>query len=92
MDDREALNLTQRELLIRIDERQSTMRAEFAEFKLIMTAKVTNDIDYQDIVKKVNVMWDWRNRVIGMVIAWSAIAGTAAAFIFSLIKDFLFKK
>jgi DNA-directed RNA polymerase sigma subunit (sigma70/sigma32) len=73
---------TQRELLIRIDERQREIMKDLTEIKDSLNQKVTNDDDFKDIRKKVNLLWDWKNKVIG----YAAVAGAVASLVFEIIK------
>jgi len=78
-------NFTQRELLIRIDERQKQMSEDIASLKACVEGKVSLDGDYEDIKDKVGKLWDWKNRTIG----YAAGAGALASLVFEVIKTFV---
>ena len=81
-----------RELLIRIDERQKAMTDSLARIELTMTSKVDNNQDYKDLVNKVTAMWDLKNKTMGIIAAWSAIIAIASAVIIEYLKGLLFNK
>ena len=47
---------------------------------------VKNDGDYQDVVKKVNTLWDDRNKVVGWLMGAGIIGGAVPVVFQSLIK------
>lgn len=71
-------------LLIRIDERQKEMSKKIDSISLNLVNKVDCS-DFEDFKKKVAIMWDDRNRVIGWLLACGVIGGTTGA----LIKQFV---
>ena len=75
-------SITQRELLIRIDERQRQMAEDIASLKACVEKKVSMDGDYEDIKDKVCKLWDWKNRTVG----YAAGAGALASLIFEIVK------
>ena len=78
---------TGHELLIRIDERVKSMSINMDDLCTQVDKKVSNDDDYQDIVKKVNNLWDMKNRMIG----WMVGAGIAGGTTVTLLKDLVDK-
>jgi len=78
---------TGHELLIRIDERVKSMSINMDDLCTQVDKKVSNDDDYQDIVKKVNNLWDMKNRMIG----WMVGAGIASGTTVTLLKDLVDK-
>jgi len=77
-------NFTNKELLIRIDERQKNLLNEVVNIKDSLNNKVNNDEEYSQIKTKVNSLWDFKNRFLG----YSAGAGAGAAIVFEVIKSF----
>lgn len=76
---------TNKELLIRIDERQQNLCREVAEIKKILSEKVTKDEDYEQMVKRVDELWDWKNRTIGVATA----AGAIASLVFNIVQKLI---
>lgn len=74
-------NFTNKELLIRIDERQQNLCKEVAEIKKILSEKVDFDEEYKEMARRVNELWDWRNKVLGM----ATMAGAATSLVFNLV-------
>ena len=65
--------ITDRELLVRIDERQIAMSKAVEEVRQILSSKVDNDQDYRDLVKTVQDFRDWKNKAIGYSMALSSL-------------------
>ena len=68
-----------RELLIRIDERQAGMSKKIANLCDTLSLKVNNDEKYKEMVGKVDNLWDSKNKVIGWLIGSAGIGGIAGA-------------
>ena len=79
-------DITQRELLIRIDERQKQMSLDIKILKDNLEKRVPLDNDYLDICKKVNNLWDWKNKTMG----YAAGAGAIASIVFNLFQRYAF--
>lgn len=80
--------LTNRELLVRIDERQ---RAIIKHLELI-DLQLENKVDCKDFEpyeKKINTMWDDRNKVLGMVALSSLGGGTVVYVIGKIITNIM---
>ena len=77
---------TGHELLVRIDERVKAMSVNVHELCVQVNKKVSNDDDYQDIVKKVNNLWDMKNRMIGVMLGSGVVGGTLPLLVQTLIK------
>lgn len=84
----EKLTITQKELLIRIDERQRQMSADLNELKTILTGKVDDGNEYQTLKQRVNELWDFKNRALG----YAAGAGAIASFVYQFIDSVLISK
>jgi len=80
-----------RELLVRIDERQHALLQSMNRIELAMLSKVDNDQDYKEMKAKVAAMWDLKNRAMGYVAAWSAFIAIAAAIFVEYIKGFFWR-
>lgn len=80
----EKLTLTQKELLIRIDERQKNILDEIRQIKDNQKDFVIDDEQHKDLIKKVNILWDMRNKIFG----YSAAMGAIGALVFQLILKF----
>lgn len=78
-------NFTQRELLIRIDERQKQMSEDIASLKACMERKVSVNGEYEIMKAKVEKLWDWKNKAMG----YAAGAGAVASLVFEVIKTFI---
>lgn len=72
--DKKTSEMSNKELLVRIDERQKTLRDEVKEIKTIIERKVDVDDEYKEMKRKVNVLWDRMNWMIGYGAAGGAIA------------------
>ncbi len=84
----ENLNITQKELLIRIDERQRQMSADISHLKTILCGKVDDGSEYQTMKQKVNELWDFKNRALG----YAAGAGAIASFVYQFIDSVIISK
>jgi len=79
--------LTGHDLLIRIDERVKSMSLSMKSLCSQMDEKVNDDIDYKEMVSKVNNLWDIKQRMIG----WMIGAGVAGGTTVTLLKDIVEK-
>lgn len=78
--------LTNKELLIRIDERQRRMMQDVQELKENLLTKVTDDKEYQEMKRKVDLMWDNWNKLKGYLVAAALGGGIATTGIEYLLK------
>ena len=81
-------NFTNKELLVRIDERQQQIMREIKDMKRSLQGKVANDDDYKDMKEKVYDLWDWKTKVIAQVTIVGAIIGALAG----MIGDWVWRK
>ena len=75
--------LTDHDLLIRIDERQVSISRKITDLCDILKFKVNNDEEYKEMVRKVDNLWDSKNKMIG----WMVGAGASGGLISTLIKN-----
>ena len=71
-------SFTSRELLIRIDERQKVICREIKEIKEVLTHKVDNDEDFQQLVNDVRINRAWRIYVSGAFGVITAVLALAS--------------
>lgn len=64
-------DMTQRELIIRMDERLKQLQEDVGKLTMTLLSKVNDDQSYKDTVTKVNKMWDDRNKLVGYIAAAS---------------------
>ena len=67
-----------RELLIRIDERQKTIVKKLAEMSLVLLGKVDRDEEYERMCEKVQKMWDKWNLAVGYMVGAGVVGGLAS--------------
>ena len=79
--------LSGHELLIRIDERVKTMYLKMDSLCSRMEKKVDDDSDYQAMEKKVDSLWDMKNKLVGWAIGVGVVSGTTV----TLLKDLVSK-
>lgn len=91
MDQVDNSKVADRELLVRIDERQQAMLQSVNRIEFAMAAKVENNQDYKEMVNKVTAMWDLKNKAMGYVAAWSAFIAIAAAVLVEYVRGFFIK-
>jgi hypothetical protein len=84
----EKLDFTQKELLIRIDERQRQMATDLGELKTLLCDKVDDGSEYQTMKQRVNELWDFKNRALG----YAAGAGAIASFVYQFIDSVVISK
>lgn len=80
MTEKNGLTLTQKELLIRIDERQKNILEEIKQIKNMQSRFVRDDDEYKLLVKRVSTLWDMRNKIVG----YAAGAGGLGALLFQI--------
>lgn len=101
------LSMSQKELLIRIDERQNNINHKLEAIEKNMVSKddyqaLKEDVvelkidkimrvEYNGYKEKVDVLWDWRNKAIGYAAALGAIFGVISGFIADAVKTAIFK-
>ena len=73
-------------LLIRIDERQKDMAKDIASIKNKLDCKVDKDTNYEARGKKIDTLWDDRNKMIGWLIGSGIIGGSVSVLGQNLIK------
>lgn len=72
-------------LLIRIDERQKGMANDITDIKHALDITVKDDDEYKDLKKKICILWDERNKLIGWLLACGVVGGTTGALIKQLV-------
>jgi predicted nucleic acid-binding Zn-ribbon protein len=99
MKEQNPLIMSQRELLIRIDERQKnmgqdiqTLNEKMESINNTLLGKVENNVEYHEMKAKVDTIWDWKNKVMGYVAAISLVVSTVSGFVFWLLQRYLFPK
>ena len=78
--------MTQKELLIRIDERQRTIFKKLGDIEKKLNGKVDHDEEYALMKNRVNKLWDWKNRIEGKAVVLGALAGGVAAFVLRIAE------
>lgn len=84
------LNLTQKELLIRIDERLKSVEKQVGQMqaKLISTSEHNQLMrSMTDHEKRINFLEDWRAGVVAQMAIIVAAVTTASTFLLSIIKE-----
>ena len=82
--------MTTRELLIRVDERQANISKKLNDLKILLDSKAdTSDLD--PYCKKVDTLWDERNRVLGWIVGAGLLGGGVSQVLSSLVKVVLAK-
>jgi hypothetical protein len=79
-------NLSNKELLIRIDERQRRILNDISDIKRTLNGKVDNDESYGEMREKVETLWDMKNKLIG----YAAGSGAVASLVFEIVKGYIF--
>jgi hypothetical protein len=77
---------TNSDLLIRIDERQKEMSKDILSIKQNIDCKVDNDNVYEARGKKIDTLWDDRNKVIGYLMGAGVIGGVTSNILGGLVK------
>lgn len=70
-------DFTNKELLIRIDERQQAMYKRVATIEDCLTKKVETK-DFSEYCEKVEKLWDERNRLVGLILGAGTAGGLAS--------------
>lgn len=84
------LNLTQKELLIRIDERLKSVEKQVSQVQLKqISSSEHNQLmnSMTDHEKRINFLEDWRAGVVAQITIIVAIVTTASTFLLSVIKE-----
>lgn len=81
--------LSDKELLVRIDERQKEMCKDLDEIKQSLKTRVVNDDNYQSLTKKVNTLWDDRNKVLGVMLGAGLAGGATSVVLQNIVKAIL---
>ena len=87
----DASQMKDRELLIRIDERQASMIKKLTSLCNKLSGKVDDDKNYQTMVKKVDNLWDSKNKMIGLMIGAGATGGTLVTVVKGMVDSVLAK-
>lgn len=74
------------DLLIRIDERQKEMASDILAIKGKLDCKVDNDRAYEARGKKIETLWDDRNKMIGWMLGAGVAGGGIATLISGMVK------
>lgn len=83
---------TQRELLIRIDERQQTLKedVEAIKTKLIPQSEHKNLMSgAKDIEKRVEMLERWQAKIMGQIAIFSVFGGVLAGFVFEVVIKYI---
>ena len=70
-------DLTNKELLVRIDERQQAIYQRVAAIEDILNKKVDLD-EFSEYCRKVERLWDERNRLAGLILGAGMAGGLAS--------------
>ena len=80
-------NPTNKDLLIRIDERQQRVLEDIIAIKNNLERKVNNDDEFKTMKEKVDKLWDFKNKMLG----YGAGAGAIASIVINVIEHVLNK-
>lgn len=81
-----------RELLIRIDERQQIIKAKVEGIEKCVARAVTIDNDeYKEMKARVDNLWDSKNKMIGWMIGAGAAGGSIVTILRTIATDVLAK-
>lgn len=80
--------LTNKDLLIRIDERQKYILKVISAFQVALSLKVDKD-DFDPYAKKIDKIWDERNRIIGYIVGGGLAGGAISQVLGSALKAVL---
>ena len=75
-----------RELLIRIDERQSNMMDKMTTLNKKMDTMVPNDDEYKETKAKVDSLWDSKNKMIGWLLGSGVVGGSVSVALQNIVK------
>jgi len=74
------------DLLIRIDERQKEMSKDISSIKDGLDHKVDNDIAHEKRVKRIDTLWDDRNKLVGYMLGAGVAGGGTVSLLAGAIK------
>jgi len=77
---------TDNKLLIRIDERQIKMSEDIDEIKKSLDCTVKNNDDFKAFKKKVDTLWDERNKLLGWMMGAGLVGGVTGSFLKNLVS------
>ena len=80
---------TNNDLLIRIDERVKKTSEDILEIKHCLDNKVDDDIIYENRGKKIETLWDDRNKVLGWRLGAGVAGGSISSLLAGLVKTIL---
>ena len=81
-----AKKVNDHDLLLRIDERQKNILGKVSSLCEQLDKKVDYDADYQEIVRKVENLWDSKNRMIGWMLGAGIAGGTVSTVLKSIVE------
>ncbi len=81
--------VTYRELIPELRRIESNLLFEIKDLRSCLDLKVDYDEEYKARIKKIDEIWDWKNKIAGYSSIIGAIAGIIASFVFSLIQSIL---
>ena len=77
------------DLLVRIDERQKNIMSKVILVCKSLNKKVDDDKDYREMARKVDSLWDSKNKMIGWMIGAGATGGTLVTLVKGLAEKVL---
>ena len=87
MPDTELSAKTNKELLLLLNYRLKMVEEKLKDLCSSVNNK-TNIADTKDLEKRVDTLWDWRNKVIGFSIAAGAVSGTIGGVLANILTKF----
>jgi hypothetical protein len=91
MQQENQMNQPDRELLIRMDERQQSLLQSISELKLMLVNKVDNGPEYKELVAQNKVMWDLKNKAAGYIATITIAIGIVVTLVTNWLVKVLFK-
>jgi len=83
--------ISDHDLLTRIDERQAGIIDKLREICGSLNKKVDKDDEYLELKKRVDNLWDSKNRMIGWMLGAGASGGLVAGILRALVSDVIAK-
>jgi len=83
--------ISDHDLLTRIDERQVVVTEKLASIQKSLECKVDKDDEYLELKKRVDNLWDSKNRMIGWMLGAGASGGLVAGILKTLVSDVIAK-